>query len=139
MDAFRFSVLSSRMKKTDAVKRDMARAMVEAGLSYREVADKLDISIGTVHNIVVDRADDPTPLARGLRRKFSARCMLMADEMLEQIRSYKITTSPLQQVIVSIAILLDKAAALEKEQTPHEKPSDPDENVSERLNTGDEK
>ncbi len=54
MDAFRPAVLSSRMKKTDAVKRDMARAMVEAGLTYREVADKLDISIGTVHSIVVE-------------------------------------------------------------------------------------
>ena len=110
-------------------------------MNYREVADKLNISIGTVHNIVVDRVDDPTPLARSLRKKFGARCMLMADEMLEQIKGYKIASAPLQQVIISVAILLDKAAALEKEQTPQtpEKAAGPPENVSERMNTDEVK
>ena len=122
------------MKKTEAVKRDMARAMVESGLTYREVADKLNIGLGTVHNIVVDREADPTPLAQAVRRKFGARCMLMADEMLDQIKGYKIATAPLQQVIISIAILLDKAAALEKETVPEKVAP---ENVSERMNTGE--
>ena len=117
------------MKKTDAVKRDMARAMVDTGFTYREVAEKLGIGIGTVHSIVVDKTEDLTPLARSIRRKFATRCLMMADQVLDGITKYNIGSAPLQQQIISIAILLDKAEKLESAQTPQAPPE-----TSEHLN-----
>lgn len=100
------------MKKTDAVKRELARSMLDAGKTYREVAEALNIGLGTVHSIAAERPD--ARLAGALRKNFSSRCLMMADQILSDISRHDIAKSSLQQQTIAMAILLDKAMLLEK-------------------------
>lgn len=112
------------MKKREAAKKELAKAMVDAGCTYREASEATGISIGTVHNLIAGRTADTGPLANAIMHRFSSRCLMMADYMLEDITKYDIGKATLQQRMISIAILLDKALALEKSQKSAEPASE---------------
>jgi len=61
-------VKKKKKEKIPEDKRDLARALLLAGSTYKEVAEALDISIGSVHNITRE------PSERLARRRPNSGC-----------------------------------------------------------------
>jgi len=96
-------------------KKELAVALLHSGKSYREVAEALEISIGSVHNIAREPMARIGPLVAELKERFAAKHYLLADHILGKIGDSDIERASLREKIQAAAILQDKARALEKE------------------------
>jgi hypothetical protein len=90
-------------------KRELALAMIRAGKTYREVATALDIGTGSVHRIIKAAGITPMELAREIRREFAAKCLIVADYIVESISDIKITNATMRENALAAAIFADKA------------------------------
>ncbi len=121
MDAFDFApLLAKRGKdpkkeaKIAKEKRAMARALLAEGRPYREVAEALDISVGSVHNIMKESREDIMRISKETRVRLAMKCLLLSDHILCRISDYDISNASLKEKALASAILADKAAKLEK-------------------------
>ena len=99
-------------------KRELARAMVRAGKSYREVAEALDISKGSIFNIMKATGTDIRALADEIRAEMSAKSLVLADYILNRISDYSIGQASLKERAIAAAILMDKARDMEPKPVP---------------------
>jgi hypothetical protein len=93
--------------------RTLAGVMLRSGSTYREVADALEISVGSVHKISRDDMDYLEPLAMEMKRRSAYRCYLLADHALSRISDDDFREADLRQKSVFAGILFDKAAMLD--------------------------
>lgn len=93
-------------------KRELALAMIHAGKTYREVATALDIGTGSVHRIIKAAGITPMELAREIRREFAAKCLIVADYIVESISDIKIADATMRENALAAAIFADKAFQL---------------------------
>jgi hypothetical protein len=78
----------SRKKQGEPIpedKRELARAMLEVGKTYREVSDALDVSIGSVHNIMKEDMPDIMPLVEAIKARLASKHYMLADYILSHI------------------------------------------------------
>ncbi len=101
-------------KKTPEEKRELALAMLEAGKSYSQVASALNISISTVHNIVIKGQDSASSSLIGLiKQRLAGRNYLLADLILSWVSDLDLQYASLKDKAVAAAILIDKARLIE--------------------------
>ena len=100
--------------KIAAEKRAMAASLLASGRPYREVAEALGISVGSVHNIMRESSKDITRLLKETRARIAMKCLLLSDHILGRISDHDIIYASLREKIIASAILADKAAKLEK-------------------------
>jgi len=96
-------------KRLEEKKRELASTLLKAGRNYREVAEALDMSIGSVHKVSREPREDLAPLVEELRRRFSAKCLLLADHLLSRITDTTVGNASLKDRVIAAAILADKA------------------------------
>jgi len=96
-------------------KKELAVALLHAGKSYREVAEALDISIGSIHKIAKEPMEKIGPLVRELKERFAMRNYLLAEHILGKIDDSDIRKSSLKDKVLAASILADKARAHEKD------------------------
>jgi len=101
-------------------KRELARAMIRAGKSYNEVAKSLDISKGSVFNMMKATGIDIRMMADEIRAEMSAKSLVLADYILNRISDGIIIQSSLKERAIAAAILMDKARDMEPK--PAQKP-----------------
>jgi len=77
------------------------------------IINLLDISIGTVHNIMKEPMEDIEVLVEHIKKRLAAKHYLLSDHILNKITDYNILKASLQQKVLSSAILTDKARLLE--------------------------
>jgi len=120
-------------------KRELARALLAAGKSYREVARAMDLSVGSVHNISRESSEDIEPLVAQIRGRFAMKHWLLADHILSRITDGNLLEASLKDKALAAAILTDKAIAIEKGISPA-RPAMPQRQpvvvVPQRLNVG---
>jgi hypothetical protein len=97
--------------------RELARALLKAGRTYRDVAEAIQVSVGTVHNIAKEPYEDIEPLAAEIRRRFSMKYLLLADHVLGKITDMSIAKASLKDRALAAAILTDKAVQLEAKKS----------------------
>jgi hypothetical protein len=101
------------MKRIGEKKRQMARELLEAGRTYREVAEAMDISIGTLHNIMREPPEATASLVGEIKGRLSAKHYMLADYILNTIEPLNIHNASLRDKVIAAAILVDKARLLE--------------------------
>ena len=111
-------------KKLPEEKKELARALLETGMSYREVSSALAISVASVHNISREPLEDLAPLVAEIRKRMASKCWLLADHILSKLGNLSIASATLKEKTIAAAILTDKAVLLEKEVSAleHDKP-----------------
>ncbi|MBI4824705.1 MAG: hypothetical protein HY805_10850 [Nitrospirae bacterium] len=103
------------MKKISKDKRDIAKALLDSGKTYREIADALDISTGTLHNISKESPEKTKGFIKELRQRLSAKHYMLADYILGSINIINLNYASLKDKVIASAILLDKARLFEQE------------------------
>jgi hypothetical protein len=96
------------------VKRDMARALLEAGKSYREIAEALGMSVGSVHNIMREPAGETAAIVVEIKSRFSQKFYMLSDHVLGRISDFNITEATLKEKAIAAAILAEKAIQIER-------------------------
>ncbi len=99
--------------RIEAEKRELARALLVAGRPYREVAEALDISVGSVHNIMKESREGLTGLLKETRARLATKYLLLSDHILGRISDADILKASLKEKALASAILADKAVKLE--------------------------
>lgn len=94
-------------------KRDLACALMEAGKTYREIAVALDISVGSVHNIVREPTEITGSLVEHIKKRVSTRNYLLSEHILSAICDGDIIQASLMQKVTASAILIEKARLTE--------------------------
>ena len=95
-------------------KRELARVLLASGRTYREVAEALDISVGSVHNIMKESGERVGPLVASIKKRFAAKQFILADHILSRITDWDIGKASLKEKVLAAAILADKAAQMEQ-------------------------
>ncbi len=95
-------------------KRAMAKALLASGRPYREVAEALDISVGSVHNIMKESREDVMRILKETRARHAMKCFLLSDHILGRISDSDIRNASLKEKVVASAMLDDKAAKFEQ-------------------------
>jgi hypothetical protein len=106
------------LKRIPEEKKELARALLKAGKSYREVAAALDICIASVHRVMKEPIEEVEPLVSEIRKKLSARSYLLADHILSMTDDWDVTNASLKDKALAAAILMDKAMLLERGHRP---------------------
>jgi hypothetical protein len=94
-------------------KRELIRAMVQAGKTYREIAEEMDVSVGVINKIMCE-SEDLLPLATEIRKRLAAKYVLMADIALDTISDAVLGWARPRERAVIAAIFTDKVLALEE-------------------------
>ena len=94
-------------------RRAMAKALLAVGRPYREVAEALDISVGSVHNIMKESSEDIMRILSETRARHAMKCLLLSDHILGRISDYDIIHASLREKVSVSAILADKALKFE--------------------------
>jgi superfamily II DNA/RNA helicase len=103
---------AKQKRKFEEEQRALAKVLVASGKTYREVAEALDMSVGTVHNIMKEKAEDIAPIIKEIRRRFAAKTCALSDHLLNKITNADIENATLIQKVTASAILMDKARQL---------------------------
>lgn len=108
------------MKKIPSDKKAAAVELLRAGKTYREVAEALDISIGSVHNIANEPPEVTAPFVDEIKKRLAHKHYILADHILNNliISPYSIGKASLKDRVLAAAILLDKARQIEGVRTP---------------------
>jgi hypothetical protein len=102
-------------RKIPETRRELARALLEAGKTYREVAEALDMSVGSVHNVMKEPPERTAPLLSALKSRFAMKHLMISDHILGRISDTDIMQASLRDKVIAAAILADKARLLEGE------------------------
>jgi len=105
------------MPKGTVIKQDekeLARALLAMGRSYREVAEAMELSVGSVHNIAREPMERIEPVLQEIRRRFAMKHWMLADHILGNIDARDLMYAGLKEKALAAAILTDKAMVLEK-------------------------
>jgi hypothetical protein len=84
------------------------------GRSYREVAEAMELSVGSVHNIAKEPVERIEPVVREIRRRFAMKHWLLSDHILSDIHKRDLLHASLKEKAIASAILTDKAMELER-------------------------
>ncbi len=95
-------------------KRAMAKALLASGRPYREVAEVLDISVGSVHNIMKESREDIMRILKETRARHAMKCLMLSSHILGRISDSDIVNASLKEKIIASAILADKAVKFEE-------------------------
>lgn len=106
--------LPKKGKRINEDKREVVRVLLETGRSYRDVADTLEISIGSVHNIMKEPAGLTAGFVAALKARFAQKHYMLSDHILTRITDGDIRGASLKDKVIAAAILADKARSLEK-------------------------
>jgi hypothetical protein len=106
------------MRPVPEEKKELARAMLKAKKTYREVAAALELSIGSVHNIMAEGHTDTGPLVEEIKKHFSSKYYMLVDHILDSINMYDIGGATLKEKAIAAAILTDKAMLVEGKTGP---------------------
>ena len=99
-------------------KRAMAKALVAAGRPYREVAEALGISVGSVHNIMKESREDIMRILKETRARHAMKCFMLSDHILGRISDSDIINASLKDKVIASAILADKAVKFKEKAAP---------------------
>ncbi len=99
-------------------KRAMAKALLAAGRPYEEVARAMDISVGSVHNIMKESREDLTRILNETRARIGMKYLLLSDHVLGRIDDHDINKASLKDKAVTSAILADKALKFQSMTAP---------------------
>ena len=110
-------------------KKELATTLVKAGKPFREVAEVLQISIGSVHNISSEPYEDIAPIVDEIKKRSAFKHYLLSDYILSSISELNLTYASLKDKVLASAILTDKARVLDDEQKKDR---------MNRMNTSDE-
>jgi hypothetical protein len=99
-------------------KKSMARAMIEAGSSYRQAAEVLEISSGSVYNIMRTTHEDLNPIVSSVKLEFANKFYLLSDYIVSRISDLDIGRASLKEKAIAAAILADKADKLSRRESP---------------------
>ncbi len=119
--------------------REVARALLAVGKSYRQVAEALEISVGTVHNIAREPRGDIEPLVRELKGRMAMKYWLIASHIMATINDRNLRNATLKEKAIAAAIFTDKAVALERlgaKLAPDPAGEEPEEAVAEPPEAG---
>jgi hypothetical protein len=94
--------------------KELARALLAMGRSYREVAEAMELSVGSIHNIAREPVERIEPVVREIRRRFAMKHWMLADHVLNTITRHDLSHASLKEKAIASAILTDKAITLEK-------------------------
>jgi len=119
--------------------KELARALLAMGRSYREVAEAMELSVGSIHNIAKEPIARIEPVVREIRRRFAMKHWLLSDHILSGIRPRDLLHATLREKALASAILTDKALALEKalKDAAQEPPAMPEVTMPEVTMPGD--
>jgi len=109
---------SRRGKKIHHAKRELARGLVGAGMTYRDVADTLEISVGSVHNLLKEPPAEVAPIVREMNARLAHKASMLADHVLARIDDLDIGKASLKEKAIAAAILMDKARMLAERPEP---------------------
>ncbi len=133
MDAFDFLpqlAKTGKDRKKEAKiagqRRAMAKALLATGRSYREVAEALDISVGSVHNIMKESSEDIMRILKETQARHAMKCLLLSDHILGRISDSDINHASLREKVIVSAILSDKALKFETMPTLEGSPANND-------------
>jgi len=101
-----------RGKRIHHAKRELARALVGGGMTYQEVADTLEISVGSVHNVLKEPPAAVAPIVREMQARLAHKTFMLADHILSRICDYDLDKARLKEKALAAAILMDKARML---------------------------
>ncbi|MBI4823665.1 MAG: helix-turn-helix domain-containing protein [Nitrospirae bacterium] len=103
-------------KKISKEKRLSARLMLLEGRSYREIASELQVSVGSIHNIVKETPENLSPLISEIKKRTAIKYWLLSDHILSRISELNLTYATLKDKVIASAILMDKARLIEGEK-----------------------
>ncbi|MDA8156386.1 MAG: helix-turn-helix domain containing protein [Actinomycetota bacterium] len=109
----------TKREKIREEKKELAVALLEAGRTYREIAEALDIGIASVHRIAKEPYEKTLPLVEAIKARFAAKHYLLADYILNGIEDYNICNASLKDRIICAAILADKGMQIEQARLHH--------------------
>jgi len=92
--------------------------MVGTGMTYREVADTLEISVGSVHNVLKEPPAAVAPIVREMNARLAHKASMLADHILARIDDHDIGKASLKEKAIAAAILMDKARMLAERPEP---------------------
>ncbi|MBI4823086.1 MAG: hypothetical protein HY805_02500 [Nitrospirae bacterium] len=72
-------------KKITEEKRLSARILLAEGKPYREIASTLEISIGSLHNIVKEPTENLSPFIDEIKKRAAMKYWLLSDHILSRI------------------------------------------------------
>lgn len=101
-------------KKLRTDEKELARGLLAMGKSYREVAEAMDLSVGSVHNIAKEPPERAEPMVTEIKRRFAMKHWLLADHILNRIHIHDVGRASLKEKAIAAAIITDKALMLEK-------------------------
>lgn len=104
----------SRGQRIEEQRRELARALLKAGRSYREVAAALQMGVASVHRVAQEDPQDIEPLVREIKKRFSMKYYLLANHVLDSIDGSDIRNASLKEKALAAAILTDKAVGLDR-------------------------
>lgn len=104
-------------KKITKEKRLSARLLLTEGAPYREIASELQISIGSVHNIVKETPENLSPFIKEIKQRAAMKYWLLSDHILSRISELNLTYATLKDKVIASAILMDKARLIEGDKT----------------------
>jgi hypothetical protein len=103
-----------RGKRLETEEKELARGLLAMGKSYREVAEALELSVGSVHNIAKEPLERVEPMVSEIKRRFAMKHWLLADHILNKIHIHDVARASLKEKALAAAIITDKALMLEK-------------------------
>jgi hypothetical protein len=103
-----------RGKRLETEEKELARGLLAMGKSYREVAEALELSVGSVHNIAKEPLERVEPMVSEIKRRFAMKHWLLADHILNKIHIHDVARASLREKALAAAIITDKALMLEK-------------------------
>jgi hypothetical protein len=89
--------------------------LLASGRGYREVAEALEISVGSVHNIMKEPDEDLEPFIKQIKVRFAKRHFILEEHILARISDSNIVKASLKDKVLSATILEDKALLIDKE------------------------
>ena len=104
-----------RKSKRMEQKKEIARAMLRAGDSYRKISETLEIGVATVHAVSREaETNDLERIVKEIKRGYVARHLMLAEYMFDSLPGKLISNTSVKDVAIAGAILTDKALAFEK-------------------------
>ena len=110
----KFPLIGKSRKKKEKIQEDrkeLALGLLEAGRTYREVAEAMDMSIASVHRILKESPEKISSLVEEVKGRFISKHLLIADSLLNGISGYGVS---LKDRVICAAILIDKAMQMQQ-------------------------
>ena len=100
-------------KPRDEVRDAKIRALIECGVSQREIARQLKVSKSTIHDVSVGNVQVDRELTEAGKRERASRLFVRADYILDKITDEDIEKASLKDKTIAAGILLQRGSEID--------------------------